>query len=130
MLSPLLCAIGFLTRIWVPTVELNERELGRSTGWFAWVGVLLAGLLWVVARALTPFDARLAALLVVAVWRTQGGLHLDGVADAIDGLSGGRAGRAHARDHARQPHRLARRARSVAAGLAEVERSRAAVRAR
>ena len=93
-MRPLLCAIGFLTRLWVPAVDLSEQQLARSAGWFAWVGGLVAALLWVVARVLTPFDARLAALLVVAVWAfLTGGLHLDGVADSVDGLSGGRGQR-------------------------------------
>ena len=91
MLRPLLCAIGFLTRAWLPPLEFSEQEVARSAGYFAWVGALLAALLWAGARITLPFGDRLGALGVVALWAyATGGLHLDGIADAADGLSGGR----------------------------------------
>jgi adenosylcobinamide-GDP ribazoletransferase len=94
MLRSLLCAIGFLTRAWLPPLEFSEEEVARSAGFFAWVGALLACLLWVCARLLLPLGERLAALGVVAVWAfATAGLHLDGFADALDGLSGGRGER-------------------------------------
>jgi adenosylcobinamide-GDP ribazoletransferase len=94
MLRPLLCAIGFLTRAWLPPLEYSEAEVARSAGFFSWVGALLAGLLWVAARVLTPFGERLGALGVVALWAfATAGLHLDGLADAVDGASGGRGQR-------------------------------------
>lgn len=92
-MRPLLCALGFLTRFPV-SLAFNEEELGRSAGYFAWIGALIAALLWVVARMLVPLDARIASLLVVLAWAyVTGGLHLDGVADAVDGWSGGRGQR-------------------------------------
>jgi adenosylcobinamide-GDP ribazoletransferase len=94
MLRPLWCALGFLTRAWLPPITYSDTEVARSAGYFSWVGALLAGLLWALARALTPFGERIAALGVVALWAyATGGLHLDGLADAVDGASGGRGQR-------------------------------------
>jgi adenosylcobinamide-GDP ribazoletransferase len=94
MLRPLLCAIGFLTRAWLPPLVYTDEEVARSAGFFAWVGALLAALLWASARMLLPLGDRLAALCVVALWAfATAGLHLDGLADAVDGLSGGRGQR-------------------------------------
>jgi adenosylcobinamide-GDP ribazoletransferase len=85
-------ALRFLTILPVPgRAAVPEEVLGRSTAWFPLVGVLLgailaaggalASLLW------SPFTVR---VLVVAGWAAlTRGLHLDGLADAADGLVGG-----------------------------------------
>jgi adenosylcobinamide-GDP ribazoletransferase len=94
MLRPLLCATGFLTRAWLPPIDYSDEEVARSAGFFTWVGALLAGLLWVAARVLAPFGERITALALVALWAfATAGLHLDGLADAVDGASGGRGQR-------------------------------------
>lgn len=92
MLRPFLCALGFLTRIPVPSASFSERELARSAGFFAWVGALLGALLWALSALAVPaLGERTSALVLVAAWAwLTGGLHLDGLADAVDGLSGGR----------------------------------------
>jgi len=91
----LACAILFLTRIPLPRMSLDARDIAESAGYFAWVGLLIAALLGLASVAALPlFGARLGALVVVALWvAVTGGLHLDGLADAIDGLSGGRGER-------------------------------------
>jgi adenosylcobinamide-GDP ribazoletransferase len=91
MLRPFLCATSFLTRIPVPGGAFSEAEVARAAGFFAWVGALIGALLWALAL-LTPYlGERLTALLLVAFWAAlTGGLHLDGLADSVDGLSGGR----------------------------------------
>jgi adenosylcobinamide-GDP ribazoletransferase len=65
--------------------------LGRAAGWFPLVGVGLGILLmlvdWVTARLFPPL---VVAGLIVAAWKVlTGGLHLDGLADCLDGLAGG-----------------------------------------
>jgi adenosylcobinamide-GDP ribazoletransferase len=64
--------------------------LGRTAAWFpvvgAGIGLLLIGANYWFSRT---FPALLAALLTVTVWKTMtGGLHLDGLADCLDGLGG------------------------------------------
>jgi adenosylcobinamide-GDP ribazoletransferase len=64
--------------------------LGRAAAWFPVVGAGI-GLLLIAANhwLSRTFPALLAALLTVTVWKIiTGGLHLDGLADCLDGLGG------------------------------------------
>jgi adenosylcobinamide-GDP ribazoletransferase len=67
-------------------------EAARALGWFPAVGLLIGALLLALdraaSRALPPASVDL--LLVVALVVLTGALHLDGLADAADGLFGGR----------------------------------------
>jgi adenosylcobinamide-GDP ribazoletransferase len=70
--------------------EVDASALGRAVPWFPVVGLGLgagiAALDWGAQRA---FPAGLAALLSVTAWKwLTGGLHLDGLADCLDGLQG------------------------------------------
>lgn len=83
-------AMAFLTVIPVATPEGTSGErLGRA--YFPAVGALLglaAGACYVLAAAVTsPLVAAVAAIAALAV--LTGALHLDGLADAADGLFGG-----------------------------------------
>lgn len=83
-------AMAFLTVIAVGTAEDPSSErLGRA--YFPAVGALLglvSGVCFVLVAAMTtPLLAAVAATSVLAV--LTGALHLDGVADAADGLFGG-----------------------------------------
>jgi adenosylcobinamide-GDP ribazoletransferase len=91
MLRPLLCAIGFLTRIPIPQRTWSEEDVARAAGFFAWVGGLVALVLFGAAQLHGPLGARSTSYVLVAVWAlVTGGLHLDGLADTVDGFSGGR----------------------------------------
>jgi adenosylcobinamide-GDP ribazoletransferase len=86
----LLTACRYLTVLPLPRSDA-AGDLGRAAGWFPVVGLILglglaaAGL---VAAWLGP--PLLAAAVVVTLWALgTGGLHLDGLADAADGLGGG-----------------------------------------
>lgn len=64
--------------------------LGRAAMWFPVVGAGIGLLLMAANHWLSrTFPALLAALLTVTVWKIiTGGLHLDGLADCLDGLGG------------------------------------------
>ncbi len=64
--------------------------LGRAAWWFPVIGLGLgAGLVVADRMFLTVVPPLLGAVLLVAVWKIlSGGLHLDGLADAVDGLAG------------------------------------------
>jgi len=84
-------AVRYLTILPVrEPVPASPAAVGRAAAWFPVVGagiglLLLAVDYWVARR----FPALLAALLTVTVWKVvTGGLHLDGLADCLDGLGG------------------------------------------
>ena len=85
-------ALTFLTKVpWPRSTQAEAQDLARSLFWFPWVGALL-GLIflgaWSGLNWLLPRPAAAALLLCLTVLIT-GGLHLDGLADTIDGLGGG-----------------------------------------
>ncbi len=87
----LVTAIRFLTIVPVPGRGLEGPEaLGRAAGWFPLVGLILGGFLWAADRLLSmAFPPLLSALLVLVTWKAlTGGIHLDGLADTLDGLTG------------------------------------------
>ena len=102
-LSALRSAVAFLTVIPVAADEGKPGDrLGRA--YFPAVGALLglmAGIAFALTAAITtPMLGAVAAIAVMAM--LSGGLHLDGVADAADGLFG-RGDRAHRLETMRDP---------------------------
>ena len=92
MLRGLVAALEFLTVCPVPGRSARAPEdLGRG-GWaFPVVGLALGVALVVLDRGLPRLfpEPAVTALLVAAWVGVSGGLHLDGLADALDGLGGG-----------------------------------------
>jgi cobalamin 5'-phosphate synthase/cobalamin synthase len=68
----------------------GPEGLGRAAGWFPVVGLALGGILLVEDRLVSvAFPPVLAAIVVLATWKLlSGAIHLDGVADSLDGLLG------------------------------------------
>jgi adenosylcobinamide-GDP ribazoletransferase len=89
--SGLALAIRYLTILPLPGGDHHPADaLGRASAWFPLVGAGLGGLL-VLADHLTTrvFPPWVSAALTVVVWKVaSGGLHLDGLADCLDGLAG------------------------------------------
>ncbi|MEE8619333.1 MAG: adenosylcobinamide-GDP ribazoletransferase [Dehalococcoidales bacterium] len=88
-----LAALQFLTIIPLPwRHQVSPEDLVRSTGYFPVVGLiiglLLAGLNWLLGWFL-PI-AVVHVLLIVFLAVISGALHLDGLADTCDGISGGK----------------------------------------
>jgi adenosylcobinamide-GDP ribazoletransferase len=91
MLASLVLAVRFLTIAPVPGREATgPGALARAAWWFPVVGVALGAALVALDRALALlFPPLLAALLVLSVWKVAtGGIHLDGLADCLDGFAG------------------------------------------
>lgn len=81
----LLISPAFIKRPFTPT------ELGKSTGFFPLVGLLLGGALAGADLLLTyVFPAEVRSALVLVLWIVlTGALHVDGLLDSCDGLLGG-----------------------------------------
>ncbi len=86
-------ALTFLTVIPWPRLRLaGPEELARSLFWFPWVGALLGVIYGAAALGLGrvwPLPVAAAGLVALTVILSRG-LHLDGLADTLDGLGGGR----------------------------------------
>lgn len=90
-MSGLAAAARYLTIVPVPGGGASPiQALGGSVGWFPVVGALLGVVVAAGDRvASAVFPPLPAALLALALWKLlTGGLHLDGLADCLDGLAG------------------------------------------
>jgi len=88
--SSLAQAVRYLTIVPLPGRHAGVGDLGHAAAWFPVVGLgigaALVALEWLTSRAFPPL---LAALLTVTAWKLlTGGLHLDGLADCLDGIGG------------------------------------------
>jgi adenosylcobinamide-GDP ribazoletransferase len=87
----LILAVRFLTVVPVPGREATgPSALGRAAWWFPVVGLTLGVVLALAGRAAAGlFPPLVAAALLVALWKgLTGAIHLDGLADSLDGLAG------------------------------------------
>ncbi len=92
MLIEFLVALQFLTIIRLRrALPFDEKTLGRSGAFFPVVGLLLGAVVWALDHSFFLFfPSALANVFVIASFAgLTRGLHLDGVADSVDGLWGG-----------------------------------------
>lgn len=88
-----LVATAFLTRVPL-SVAAGAAEVGHAARWFPLIGGLIGGATALIAWTMTEvmdLPSELTAMLVVGLgaWAT-GAIHLDGLADTVDGFGGGR----------------------------------------
>lgn len=90
MLTGFFTALQFLTIIRLRrNLPFTEEALGHAATFFPVVGLILGGLLWLCDKSLFFLPPSLLNLLLVAVLAALSrGLHLDGLADTVDGLLG------------------------------------------
>jgi adenosylcobinamide-GDP ribazoletransferase len=93
MMGGFLSAIQFLTIVPVKSKNADEKNLGLSLLYFPAVGLILGLVLICIYHLLVflgfqPWAA--AVILTVSLTLITGGLHLDGLADTLDALAGGR----------------------------------------
>lgn len=86
----LLAALGFLTRVPVPSSVFDGTTRSAQLAWYPAVGALIGAALWGLGWLLSPTPPLLGAALLLAAWvALTGGLHLDGLADSADAWIGG-----------------------------------------
>ena len=87
----LLVAIGFLTRLPVPSQVFDDKAAQKhSLAWYPAVGLVLGLLLWAVSGVLHGVSPLLSAAVLLVCWvGLTGALHLDGLADTADAWIGG-----------------------------------------
>ena len=90
-MTGLVVAARYLTIVPIPGPTSGRPDaLGRAAAWFPVIGLGI-GVFLVAVERLTEvlFPSLLAGLLTVTAWKlVTGGLHLDGLADCLDGLGG------------------------------------------
>jgi adenosylcobinamide-GDP ribazoletransferase len=92
MIRQLAVAIAFLTRVPMPSRLLfDAKDVGRSARWFPLIGLMIGGILVAALQLFSlVFPALVTAFLIAAVEALlTGALHLDGLADSMDGFGGG-----------------------------------------
>jgi len=89
---PFLAALQFLTAIPITGLKFSQRDIARSSAYFPLAGAVLGLCLLGANNALSYlFPEPLTNLcLVFVLIILTGGLHLDGLADTLDGLGGGK----------------------------------------
>ncbi|KDR96508.1 cobalamin-5'-phosphate synthase [Peptoclostridium litorale DSM 5388] len=87
-----LLMLTFFTRLPVPyPFEFKSEDFEKGVKYTPFVGVVIGMLMWGFASLLSGIDKSVYSLLVLAfyIW-ISGGLHIDGVADSVDGIFSGR----------------------------------------
>nr|PZN05756.1 MAG: adenosylcobinamide-GDP ribazoletransferase [Bacillota bacterium] len=81
-------ALLFLTRIPLPNIKFEEKDIVRSLPYFPVVGAIIGVILALADAVLRNYlpDPALAGLIVILETVITGGLHIDGFADTMDGL--------------------------------------------
>ena len=89
-MTRLVNAARYLTILPIPGPRAAHERPGKAAAWFPVVGLALGGMLALADRLMgAVFVPLLAALLTVTAWKlVTGGLHLDGLADCLDGRVG------------------------------------------
>lgn len=104
-LFPLLIALQFLTKLPVNLPRIpTPQENAVSALYYPLVGFIIGVILWTVAVYLPiGIVAKSVLLTVFWLWLT-GGLHLDGLADTVDGFVGGYGDKERTLDIMKDPH--------------------------
>lgn len=94
-IRPFFVALQFLTIVPLRLARSpTALEWGRSILYYPFVGFLVGGALLLVAWLASSVEIQLQAAIVLIVWvMLTGALHLDGLADTVDGFVGGRQNR-------------------------------------
>ena len=89
-MTHLVNAARYLTIVPIPAPRTPHEAPGAAAAWFPVVGLLIGVLLAAVDRlAGALFAPLLTGVITVTAWKlVTGGLHLDGLADCLDGLVG------------------------------------------
>jgi adenosylcobinamide-GDP ribazoletransferase len=101
-------AVGFLTRLPIPPTPYNDEIVRASMRWYPLVGALIGVLVasaFLLAYHLFPGLPLLIGVMTLTFWvGLTGALHLDGLADTIDGWVGGLGDRERTLAIMKDPH--------------------------
>jgi adenosylcobinamide-GDP ribazoletransferase len=104
-MKPLVLALQFMTRLPLPDVGADQRQMALAIRWFPVaglvVGAFVAGAAWVGATR----DPWAGAILALLAWvGVTGALHLDGLGDIVDAAGAAHADRSRISSVLADPH--------------------------
>ncbi|MEW6409892.1 MAG: adenosylcobinamide-GDP ribazoletransferase [Nitrospirota bacterium] len=90
--NSIITAFKFLTILPLGGYLPDERAIGKSIVFFPFVGITIGGILYISDYLLSTIFTRsvVDALLITVLVIITGGLHIDGFADTVDGIAGGK----------------------------------------
>jgi adenosylcobinamide-GDP ribazoletransferase len=95
MIRALVVALGFLTRLPLPRVEVSERDWAASIRCYPLAGLIVGAIVAAAGAAAGMRDPLLGALAGLIAWvALTGALHLDGLSDLADALGAAHGDRA------------------------------------
>ncbi len=95
MMRALIVALGFLTRLPLPRVEVSERDWVASIRCYPLAGLIVGAIVAVAGALAGTRDPWLGALAALVSWvALTGALHLDGLSDLADALGAAHGDRA------------------------------------
>jgi adenosylcobinamide-GDP ribazoletransferase len=95
MIRALVVALGFLTRLPLPRVEVGEREWAASIRCYPIAGLIVGAIVAAAGALGATRDPWLGALAALVSWvALTGALHLDGLSDLADALGAAHGDRA------------------------------------
>lgn len=104
-MKALALAVQFMTRLPLPALAVNERDMARAVRWFPAAGLLVGLCVAAAAWAGLQRDPWAGALLGLAAWvGITGALHLDGLGDIADAAGAAHADRSRISGVLADPH--------------------------
>lgn len=95
MIRSLIVALGFLTRLPLPRVEVSERDWAASIRCYPLAGLIVGAIVAAAGALGAARDPWLGALAALVSWiALTGALHLDGLSDLADALGAAHGDRA------------------------------------
>ncbi len=87
-MKEMLIAISFLTKLPIPKTGLSDKDIGRSSAYFPLAGLVIAAIIvleFLILKQFFPMQI-VNLIVILSMIFITGAIHIDGLADTMDGL--------------------------------------------